>query len=74
MHVARSSGDLICEAGIVPDEHEATVRVVFLPGAVTHLGLDLVMLGARLAPGGVQWLVEILHKVGRLTLYKKQLV
>jgi hypothetical protein len=28
-----------------------------------------VMLGAGLAPCGVQWLVEILHKVRRLTLY-----
>jgi hypothetical protein len=31
-----------------------------------HLGLDLVMPGAGLAPCGVEGLVEILHKVGGL--------
>ena len=67
-------GDLICEARILLDEHEAAVCVVFLPGSVEHLGLDLVMLGTSLAPRGVQWLVEILYEVRRLTLYKKHLV
>ena len=66
-------GDLICEAGVVLDEYEAAVRVIFLPGAVKHLGLDLVMLGAGLAPRGVQGLVEILHKVGRLAQHKGHL-
>jgi len=31
------------------------------------------MLGTGLAPRGVKWLVEILDKMGRLALYKKQL-
>jgi hypothetical protein len=32
------------------------------------------MLGAGLAPGGVQWLVEILDKVGRLAQDKGHLI
>ena len=66
-------GDPICEAGVVLDEHEAAVCMVFLPGSVEHLGLDLVMLDTGIAPRGVKWLVEILDKMGRLALYKKQL-
>jgi len=67
-------GDPICEAGVVLDEHEAAVCMVFLPGSVEHLGLDLVMLGTGLAPRGVQWLVEILDKVGRLAQGKGHLI
>src|SRR5437899_12844345 len=67
-------GDPICEAGVVLDEHEAAVCMVFLPGSVEHLGLDLVMLGTGLAPRGVKWLVEILDKVGRLAQGKGHLI
>src|SRR5438309_8667590 len=66
--------DFVGEAGVILNEHEPTVGMVLLPRAVKHLGLDLVVLGASLAPCGVQWLVEILDKVGRLPLDKEHLV
>jgi hypothetical protein len=43
--------NLVIDAtGVVLDELEATVRVVFLPQTVKHLRFNLVMLCARLAP------------------------
>src|SRR5215831_11544894 len=66
--------DLVRKAGIALGKHEATVRVMFLPGAVKHLILDFVMLGPSLAPSSVQRLVQILDKVGRLAQDERHLI
>src|SRR5262252_5300413 len=58
--------DLIGEARVVPDQGEAPVRVLLLPGAVEHLRLDLVVLSSRLTPSRVQGLIEVLHEMGGL--------
>src|SRR5262249_33224953 len=55
--------DLVREARVVPDEREAPVGVLFLPGAVEHLRLDLVVLSPRLTPSRMERLVEVLHEV-----------
>src|SRR5262244_2039809 len=54
------------EARVVPDQPEATVGMLFLPGAIEHAGFDLLMLSPRLAPTRVEGLVQVLHEVGGL--------
>src|SRR4030095_7876404 len=51
-------GNRIRGAGVILDDHEAAVRVVFLPEPVKHLVLDFVVLGAGLAPRAVERLIR----------------
>src|SRR5215471_16947626 len=62
------------ETGVVPDEPEATIRVVLLPAVTKHLGLDLGVLGPGLTPCGVQGLIEVLNEVRRLAEGEEHLV
>ena len=54
--------DLVGKTRVVPNEGEASVPVLLLPGAVQHPRLDLIVLRPGLAPARMERLVEILHK------------
>src|SRR5262249_9033695 len=58
--------DLVGEARVIPDQPEASIRVLFLPGAIEHPRFDLIVLRSGLTPARMERLVEVLHEVGGL--------